>query len=114
MALAAQDHRRSLRMCGQVAERAGGRGGLWCMIGLVQNLVNLAADADEGMRFCREVTTDAHKQECYRAVSEIVYSLVAGDEARGRTCEGAEPGFVAACRRGAALDPPPATSAGSN
>jgi hypothetical protein len=114
MALAAQDHRRSLRMCGQVAEMAGGRGGLWCMIGLVQNLVNLAADADEGMRFCREVTVDAHKQACYRAVGEIVYSLVSGDEERGRTCEGAEPGFVAACRRGAALDPPPAASAGSN
>jgi hypothetical protein len=114
MALAAQDHRRSLRMCGRVAEMAGGRGGLWCMVGLVQNLVNLAADPDEGMRFCREVTTDAHKQECYRAVGEIVYSLVAGPEARGRTCEGAEPGFVAACRRGAALDPASGMSADSN
>jgi hypothetical protein len=113
MALAAMDHRRSLRMCEGVAELAGGRGGAWCMVGLVQNLVNLAADPDEGMRFCRRVGSDADKHDCYRAVGEIVYSLAAGPEARGEACRGAEPAFVAACRRGAALDPPPADGGGS-
>ena len=78
------------------------------MVGLVQNLVNLAADPDEGMRFCRRVGTDAGKHDCYRAVGEIVYSLAAGPEARGAACRRAERAFVADCRRGAALDPPPA------
>lgn len=98
-----QDHRRSLAVCERVGDRAGGRGGEWCMVGVVQNLVNLAADPAEGMRFCREVSTDAHKRECYRAVGEQSLALVANDELRGASCEGAEPGFVAACRLGARL-----------
>jgi hypothetical protein len=106
IAFAEMDHRRTLRLCDRAAGMAGGRGGVWCMIGAVQNLMNLAADPDEGMRFCREVGTDDHKQACYRAVGEIVYSLVRTDEQRGAWCQAAEPAFVADCRRGAALDPP--------
>ena len=98
-----QDHRRTLAVCERIADRAGGRGGEWCMIGVVQNLVNLAADPAEGMRFCREVGTDAHKRECYRAVGEQSLTLVANDEQRGASCDGAEAGFVAACRLGARL-----------
>ncbi len=98
-----QDHRRSLAVCERLTDRAGGRGGEWCMIGVVQNLVNLAADPAEGMRFCREVSSDAHKRECYRAVGEQSLTLVAGDAQRAASCEGAEAGFVAACRLGARL-----------
>jgi hypothetical protein len=106
MAITGQSHRRSIEVCGRVAERAGGRGDLWCMLGVVQNLVNLAADADVGMRFCRLVDADDHKRACYRAVGEIIYSLVAGTGPRGESCRAAEPAFVQDCRRGAALDPP--------
>lgn len=106
IAFAEMDHVRTLALCGRAADMAGGRGGLWCMVGAVQNLVNLAADPDEGIRFCRVVSTDEHKQECYRAVGEIVYSLVRTEEQRGAACQAAEPAFIAACRRGAALDPP--------
>jgi hypothetical protein len=110
IAFAEMNHARTLRLCGRAAEMAGGRGGVWCMIGAVQNLMNLAADPDEGMRFCREVSTDEHKQACYRAVGEIVYSLVHTDEQRGASCQAAEPAFIAACRRGAGLDPPTVNS----
>jgi hypothetical protein len=109
IAFAEMEHGRTLRMCERAAGMAGGRGGLWCMIGAVQNLVNLAADPDEGIRFCREVSTNDHKQACYRAVGEIVYSLVRTPERRDASCATAEPAFVAACRRGAGLDPPTGT-----
>jgi len=103
IAIVDQDHRRSIESCARVDGFAGGRGGVWCLVGAVQNLVNLAADADEGMRFCRLVSGDPHKSECYRAVGEQLLTLAPGDEQRGRWCERAEPGFVAACRRGARL-----------
>ncbi|HEX6038983.1 hypothetical protein [Longimicrobium sp.] len=103
MALAEMDHARSLAMCGRVARMGGGQGELWCMLGVVQNLVNLAATADEGMRFCRLVTADGHKSECYRAVGEQMLTLLPADEQRGHACQSAEPGFVAACRMGARL-----------
>jgi hypothetical protein len=103
-ALAAQDHRRSLEMCGRASGLASGRGELWCQRGVVQNLVNLAADPDEGIRFCREVPGAANKGECYRAVGETIATLVAGAAQRGQSCQSAEPEFVSACRRGAGVD----------
>jgi hypothetical protein len=103
IAIAGQDHRGSIDLCGRAAGHAGGRGELWCMVGAVQNLVNLAADADEGMRFCREVAADDHKRACYRAVGEVILTLAPTDEGRRRSCDGAEPGFVPACRAGARL-----------
>jgi hypothetical protein len=102
IAIAEMDHRRTLALCARAGERAAGRGGVWCMVGAVQNLVNLAADPDEGMRFCREVTAEAHKRACYQAVGELVLTLVA-EPARGASCEAAEPAFIAACRVGARL-----------
>jgi hypothetical protein len=106
MALAGQGHRRALQLCARAAGMGGGRGDLWCTLGVVQNLVNLAADPGVGMRFCRLVATDDHKRACYGAVGEVIYSLDSTIAARGESCLAAEPAFVADCRRGAALDPP--------
>jgi hypothetical protein len=102
-ALASQNHQRSLELCGRAGGLAQGRGELWCMLGVVQNLVNLAADPDEGMRFCRAVRTAAQKGDCYRVVGESIATLVAGTAQRGQSCQSAEPEFVAACRRGAGI-----------
>jgi hypothetical protein len=113
IALAGQDHRRSLELCARVAGQAGGSGGRWCMEGAVQNLVNLAADPAEGMRFCRLVTADGDKTACYRAVGEIVYSFAATDELRHASCLAAESPFIEACRLGAAL-PPAETQSGES
>ena len=104
-ALAAQDHRRSLELCGRTAGLAGGRGDLWCIIGVAQNLVNLAADPGEGLRFCRAVGTAAHKRDCYRVVGETIAILVPGPAQRREACQAAEPDFVATCRRGAGVEP---------
>ncbi|HEX2079260.1 MAG TPA: hypothetical protein VHG08_16155 [Longimicrobium sp.] len=104
-ALAAQNHQRSLELCGRAAGLAGGRGDLWCTIGVAQNLVNLAADPDEGLRFCRAVRTAAHKRDCYRVVGESISILVADTARRHETCQAAEPDFVAVCRRAAGVEP---------
>jgi hypothetical protein len=103
-ALASQNHQRSLELCGRAAGLADGRGELWCMLGVVQNLVNLAADPGEGMRFCRAVESAEHKRDCYRVVGETIATLVAGTAQRGQSCQAAEPDFVLACRRGAGIE----------
>jgi hypothetical protein len=105
IALAGQDHQRSIDLCARVADQAGGRGEPWCMVGAVQNLMNLAADPDEGIRFCRRVAADGQKRDCYNAAGEIIYSLVAGQEGRGKACAAAEPRFVETCRYGARVAP---------
>lgn len=102
-ALASQDHGRSLELCARTSGLADGRGELWCQLGVVQNLVNLAADPDEGMRFCRAVPGAAAKGECYRVVGETIATLVAETARRGQSCQSAEPDFIPACRRGAGV-----------
>lgn len=104
-ALAAQDHGRSIGLCARTGDAAGGRGNLWCTLGVVQNLMNLAADPQEGIRFCRVVSGTQTKGECYRVVGETIATLVQGADARGQSCQSAESAFVAACRRGAGVEP---------
>lgn len=104
-ALAAQGHQRSVELCGRAAGLAGGRGDLWCMMGVVHNLVNLAADPGEGMRFCRVVTAAEHKRHCYRIVGESIATLVTGTARRRASCEAAEPAYRITCRRGAGVEP---------
>jgi hypothetical protein len=104
-ALAAQDHGRSIEMCGRTRGTADGRGELWCNLGVVQNLVNLAADPQEGIRYCRAVRDAEIKEPCYRMVGESIATLLAGAEARGQQCQSAEAAFVAACRSGAGIEP---------
>jgi hypothetical protein len=109
-AYAAQDHRRSIELCGRAGNAAAGQGKLWCTLGVVQNLVNLAADPQEGIRFCRAVQGAEAKRECYRVVGESISTLVTDTDARGQSCQAAESEFVAACRRGAGIEPAAAGS----
>jgi hypothetical protein len=109
-AFAEQDHRRSIELCQRAGGTAAGQGRLWCMLGVVQNLVNLAADPQEGIRFCRAVEGTEAKRECYRVVGESISTLVTETDARGRSCQTAESEFVIACRRGAGIEPAAAGS----
>lgn len=104
-AFAGQDHQRSIEMCGRAGSTMGGRGGTWCMLGVVQTLVNQFADPQDGLRFCRAVSGTEAKGECYRVVGETIATLVMGMDARAESCRAAESGFVLACRRGAGLEP---------
>jgi predicted small secreted protein len=109
-ALTSQSHARSLELCGRAAGLGGGRGEMWCTLGVVQNLVNVAADPDEGLRFCRVVTGADAKGQCYRAVGEMISTLVNAPAQRSESCQGAEPEYVAICRSGAGIE----TAAGSD
>jgi hypothetical protein len=109
-ALASQNHARSLELCGRAAGLAAGRGQMWCTLGVVQNLVNLAADPDEGLRFCRAVAGADAKRQCYRTVGEMISTLVNAPAQRGESCQAAEPEYVAVCRSGAGVE----SSAGSD
>lgn len=100
-ALAGQDHGRSIALCARTAGAAGGRAETWCLNSVAQNLVNLAADPDEGLRFCRAVAGDEKKRECYRTVGEFIATLVGDPAERAERCRAAEPAFAAVCRGGA-------------
>jgi hypothetical protein len=78
---------------------------VWCLEGAVETLINQTADARDGIRFCHAVDGEV-KESCYRAVGGFMTTLLAEKEGRARQCDTAEPAFVAACRRGADVDPP--------
>lgn len=102
-----QDHARTLEMCARIGDAGGGRGRAWCLGGAVATLINQAADPQDGIRFCRAVQGAEAKEICYRRVGSFTITLLGVDaEARARQCAAAEPEFVAACRRGAEVDPP--------
>jgi hypothetical protein len=109
---AGQDPGRIIEMCGRVGGAGGGRGKAMCYAGAVASRINQAADPRDGIRFCRAVPDPEGKQACYERVGAFTVTLAADLEARARLCAAAEAEFVAACRRGAEVDPP-APSAGA-
>jgi hypothetical protein len=113
-AYAAQQHGRMIGMCRRAGDTAGGQGWIWCARGAAETLVNQSADAQDGIRFCRALDGADAKADCYRAVGGFTQALHRDLETRARQCAAAEPEFVGACRRGAALDPPADESGASN
>jgi hypothetical protein len=105
-AWADQDHLRTLEMCGRIGDLGGGQGREWCAGGAVATLMNQAADAQDGIRFCRAVEGASAKEACYRRVGSFTITLSGDVPTRERQCAAAEPEFVAACRRGAEVDLP--------
>ena len=105
VALAGQRHQRTIDICRRSGDTAGGQGWIWCVRGAAETLVNLAADAQDGIRFCRALSGAGAKADCYGAVGGFTRALHTDAEARARQCATAEPAFVAACRRGAGLQP---------
>jgi hypothetical protein len=105
-AWAAQDHGRTLEMCGRVGTAGGGQGRVWCESGAAATLMNQSADPQDGMRFCRLVQGAEGKESCYMRVGFFVATVVADREPRARQCATAEPEFVAICRRAAGIDLP--------
>jgi hypothetical protein len=105
-AYARRQHGRALRLC----RGAGNEGEPWCLAGVAENLVNLAADPAEGLRFCRAVEGEANKVPCYAAVGKMVHGLAPDAARREALCAAAEPAHVESCRAGALL--PRRTSGG--
>ncbi|HEX5726450.1 MAG TPA: hypothetical protein VFX98_13335 [Longimicrobiaceae bacterium] len=106
-ALAQLDHGRALELCA----RGGPRGEAWCLEGVAENLVNVAADAREGLRFCARVARAGAKPPCYLSVGDMLGDIEPDSARREEVCAGAEAAFVETCRRGARLPAPPAAGA---
>jgi hypothetical protein len=77
--------------------------GVWCHIGYVKNLVDLTADPEDALTYCRGTSGEEVKVACYHAVGEEVWVLTSNRERGEQWCSMAEPAYRDACRRGAGL-----------
>lgn len=94
-----QVHERGMQLCsvGDPELRS------WCHVGYVKNLIDVTADPQDGLGYCRLLPAGASKEHCYRAVGQQVFLLAAEPERRAAICAMAEPGYAAQCRTGADL-----------
>ena len=95
----------TLAMCGRASER----GREWCYVGVAKNIVEVGAQHEKGLVFCRRVPGKVAKQRCYEGVGEEIASISEVSADRERMCAPADAGFLEACRFGARLliDRPP-------
>jgi hypothetical protein len=68
-----------------------------CHEGVVQTLVNVNADPEEGIPYCRAVEEAASKRACYVAIGLQAMVHSDGGARRERACRAAEAGQVDAC-----------------
>ncbi|HEX6748727.1 MAG TPA: hypothetical protein VF092_15625 [Longimicrobium sp.] len=94
---ASGNRERAIGLCGRAPDVAQP----FCIIGVVKNIVDVTADARDGISFCRMVP-DNSKPSCYHAVGQEIGLLNATAAGRERACRDAE-GYVGECRRGAGL-----------
>jgi hypothetical protein len=95
---AREDPRRAIAYCSV----APGPGQAFCIVGVVKNIVDVTADARDGLNFCRNVP-DATKSACNLAVGQEIGLLRPTSAGREQACREADSGYVAECRRGAGL-----------
>jgi len=88
---------RAIAFCGLAPEM----GQPHCIVGVVKNIVDVTAQARDGLSFCRMVP-DNSKPACYHAVGQEIGLLNPTADGRERACREAT-GFVGECRRGAGL-----------
>ena len=96
---ARQDHREAIRLCGF----AGGRYRPWCHYGVVKNFIDLTANVDDGIAYCRSVGGAADGMKCYEAVGEEIATLRTDAAAREAACAAVVAAYRGACRYGARL-----------
>ncbi len=76
----------------------------WCFVGAVKNFIDVTAQPEDGIRFCREVAPGENRVQCWQAVGEQVATLYPTDPVRRTAaCALATADGVAPCRRGALL-----------
>jgi hypothetical protein len=98
-AITMQDHAKARAAC----SLGDSRFNVWCHIGYVKNLVDLTAEPEDALTYCRAVESQELKQACYHAVGEEIWVLTS-DRAQGEEwCSLAEDGHQEHCRRGAGL-----------
>lgn len=76
----------------------------WCFVGAVKNYIDVTANPDDGVAFCREVPAGRNRRQCYVAVGEHLTVLNWNDRsARERACVKMPADGVEECRYGAGL-----------
>ena len=91
--IAANDYREAVRLCG-LAEAAFQPA---CHIGVVQAVINMDANPEAGMAYCRIVPAGESKRTCYDVAGRQAMLMVDGQALRERACRSAEPEFVHVC-----------------
>jgi hypothetical protein len=103
------DAEAALKLCGGVSARWRE----WCYVGVAKNRVEVGAQPETAMVFCRLVTGRAWKNRCYEAVGEEIASVSEKTPDREVMCKATEAPYLQACRFGARIraDRPPDLSA---
>ena len=95
--LSQNDHREAIRLCSQASEEYQP----WCHIGVVKDYVFLAANPDDGISYCRDVTGVRNKAACYEAVGQQIATLRNGAQERVNMCAPSEDAYRPNCLWGA-------------
>ncbi|MBW3629347.1 MAG: hypothetical protein KY464_08630 [Gemmatimonadetes bacterium] len=97
-----QDHAKAAQLCenGDPAYQP------WCHVGYTKNLVDLNADATDGIAYCRILTSADAKVACYRAVGEETWVLTNDREKHRAWCDTAEAEYRATCAAAAGVNRP--------
>ena len=76
----------------------------WCFVGVVKNFIDVTAQPEDGVKFCREVAFGENRRQCWNAVGEQIGTLYPIDPARRTSeCARVPADGVVECRRGARL-----------
>jgi hypothetical protein len=75
----------------------------WCFVGVVKNFIDVTANPDDGLAFCRMLGPREFATACYHAVGEQASVLYVPMEKRDTVCMRVEPKYTPACRFGAGL-----------
>lgn len=77
----------------------------WCFVGVVKNYIDVTADPQDGVAFCREVPAGTDRERCWNAVGEQLAVLHTNDlTTRDEVCATTGDG-ERMCRQGAGLWP---------
>ena len=76
----------------------------FCFVGVAKNFIDVTSKPDDGIEFCKAVSGEGNRMQCFTAVGEEMAVLFATDlEARAKACSSVPTDREADCRRGAEL-----------
>ena len=75
----------------------------FCFVGAVKNYVDVTANPDDGLAFCRQMEPGVNRDHCYNAVGEEISVLYRDPDLREKACLKAGGDGEAMCRIGAQL-----------
>jgi hypothetical protein len=91
----------SIRLCSMGSTRYRP----WCFIGVVKNFVDVTANPDDGIAFCKRLGPADVATSCYVAVGQEIAVLRPNMTDREVVCGHSASDYVQSCRYGAGLTP---------